>query len=123
MEEAKNNWMDEWNIRVMSMHTDPTSMCKSVLNTLMSPDYSPDKHKQLWEQVEYFFFDKILVDNVQLTNLKLPVNQPNYTTEDYRKADMQQSLDLIAWSFTQTESALDKDTNEEVDSEVVNDAL
>lgn len=36
---------------------------------------------------------------------------------------MQQSLDLIAWSFTQTEAALDKDTNEEVDSEVVTDAL
>ena len=30
----------------------------------MNPDYSPDNHKQLWEQVEYFFFDKILVDNV-----------------------------------------------------------
>jgi hypothetical protein len=60
--------MDEWNIRVMSMNTEPTSMCKSVLNVLMNPDYNPENHKQLWEQVEYFFFDKILVDNVQIPN-------------------------------------------------------
>jgi len=55
--------MDEWNIRVMSMNTDPMSMCKSVLSLLMNPDYNPDNHKQLWDQVEYFFYEKILENN------------------------------------------------------------
>jgi hypothetical protein len=36
---------------------------------------------------------------------------------------MQQSLDLIAWSFTQSEYAAEKEISEDVDSEVVADAL